>query len=38
MVQIEHTGLNLLLDHIPWSFSAIKHGWMEKMVMVEWQL
>ena len=36
VVQIERTGLDLLLDHIPWSFSAIKHGWMEKMVMVEW--
>jgi hypothetical protein len=30
-------SLDVLLDHIPWSFSLIRLPWMEKVLSVEWK-
>jgi hypothetical protein len=30
-------AFDMLLDQIPWSFSTIKHPWMERVVYVEWR-
>lgn len=33
---IERTGIDILLDKIPWSISILKLPWHEKMTYVEW--
>jgi len=34
---VEPRPYDMLLDQIPWSFSIIKHPWMERIVHVEWR-
>jgi hypothetical protein len=36
-LKVEQKGIDVLLDHLPWSFSLIKHGWMKRPVHVEWR-
>jgi hypothetical protein len=34
---VEQRAFDMLLDQIPWSFSIIKHPWMERVVHVTWR-
>lgn len=34
---VETRPFDMLLDHIPWSFSTIKYPWMERVLYVEWR-
>ncbi|MEN8128662.1 MAG: contractile injection system tape measure protein [Pseudomonadota bacterium] len=34
---IEQKPFDMLLDQIPWSFSPVKHPWMERIVYVDWR-
>ena len=34
---VEPRTFDMLLDRIPWSFSTIKHAWMDRVVHVEWR-
>lgn len=34
---VEARPFDMLLDHIPWSFSTIKYPWMERVLYVEWR-
>lgn len=34
---VEPGVFDMLLDSLPWSFSVIKHGWMERAVHVTWR-
>jgi hypothetical protein len=36
-LQVETSGIDVLLDRLPWSLSTIKLPWMEKIVRVEWR-
>lgn len=35
-LKVERKSYDVLLDHLPWSISIIKHNWMDKPVYVEW--
>jgi hypothetical protein len=35
-LKIEQRGYDILLDQLPWSFSIIKHQWMDKTIYVDW--
>jgi hypothetical protein len=35
-MQVERKGFDLLLNTIPWGFSALKLPWMKKYIQVEW--
>jgi hypothetical protein len=37
VLQVEQKAFDILLDRIPWSYSIIKHSWMNKPVYVEWR-
>lgn len=34
---VEPRPFDMLLDRIPWSFSIIKHAWMDRVLHVEWR-
>lgn len=34
---VQATSIDMLLDRLPWSFSIIKHPWMERAVHVNWR-
>ena len=34
---VEPKAFDMLLDQIPWSFSTIRHSWMERVIQVEWR-
>ena len=36
-LKVTQKAFDMLLDRIPWSFSTIKHAWMEKVVLVSWR-
>lgn len=36
LLQVETSGVDLLLDQLPWGLSMIKLPWMNRMVWVEW--
>ena len=36
LLQVERKGYDILLDHIPWSWTMIKLDWMETYIEVEW--
>ena len=36
LLRIERTGIDIMLDTLPWSISLIRHTWMEQMLHVEW--
>ena len=36
-LKVAPKAFDMLLDRIPWSFSTIKHAWMEKVVFVSWR-
>ena len=33
----QDSAFDMLLDRIPWSFSTIRHAWMDRVVHVEWR-
>ena len=33
---VEGSGIDILLEHLPWSFSLIKLPWMRKILYVDW--
>jgi len=35
--QVEKSGIDLLLDHLPWSLSMIKLPWLNQIIYVEWR-
>ena len=34
---VEPRAFDMLLDQLPWSFSMIKHPWMDRVVYVDWR-
>jgi hypothetical protein len=36
-LRVQPRAFDMLLDRIPWSFSTIRHPWMDRMVHVEWR-
>ena len=36
LVQVERTGVDILLDRLPWGFSTIKLPWLDKLIYTEW--
>jgi hypothetical protein len=34
---IEPGTFDMLLDSLPWSYSVIKHAWMERAIHVTWR-
>ncbi|WP_267877633.1 contractile injection system tape measure protein, partial [Massilia frigida] len=36
-LKVEAGSFDMLLDALPWSFSVIRHPWMERAVHVEWR-
>ena len=36
-LQVESTPFDLLINHLPWSFSIVKLPWMKKPIYTEWQ-
>ncbi len=36
LLQVEQTTYDLLIDHLPWSFSIIKNNWMDEILFTEW--
>lgn len=36
LLQVEASGVDILLDQLPWGISMIKLPWMNRMVWVEW--
>ncbi|MFQ6027891.1 MAG: contractile injection system tape measure protein, partial [Dehalococcoidia bacterium] len=34
---VEQRPFDILLDSLPWSFSTIRHPWMERVIYVEWR-
>ena len=36
LVQIERTGVDILLDKLPWSIGTIKLPWLSQLIHVEW--
>ena len=36
-LQVESRAFDMLLDQIPWSFSTIKLGWMDRIIYVDWR-
>lgn len=36
-LKVKEQTFDMLLDHLPWSISLIKHGWMDKPVRVSWR-
>ncbi|MBK7870268.1 MAG: hypothetical protein IPJ74_06050 [Saprospiraceae bacterium] len=36
LLQIEQQSYDMLLEHLPWSYSIIKLPWMQEMLWVEW--
>lgn len=37
MLEVDRKAMDILVDLIPWSFSMIKLGWMEKSLATTWQ-
>lgn len=35
--QVEHSAIDMLLDHLPWNLSLIKLPWINEMIRVEWR-
>ena len=35
-LQIEQSGIDVLLNYLPWGFSTVNLPWMENLLMVEW--
>ncbi len=36
LMQVERTGVDILLDRIPWGFNTIKLPWLEHLIYTEW--
>ncbi|MGD8587565.1 MAG: contractile injection system tape measure protein [Chromatiales bacterium] len=36
-LRVETKAYDMLLDQLPWSFSIIKHPWMDRVIHVEWR-
>lgn len=36
-LDVDPGTFDMLLDSLPWSFSIIKHPWMERAVHVNWR-
>ena len=37
LLQVEASGVDILLDQLPWTVSMIKLPWMNTMMWVEWR-
>ncbi len=37
-LKVERGSFDMLLRTIPWGFTFIRHGWMPKFIMVDWEL
>lgn len=37
VLTVNRSGIDVLMDSMPWSFSMVKLEWMEKMITVEWR-
>lgn len=35
-VEVENSGIDILLDKVPWGFRNIKLPWMEKPILIQW--
>ena len=36
LLQVENSGIDVLLDYLPWGFGTIKLPWMNEILTVEW--
>ncbi|MEN0037330.1 MAG: contractile injection system tape measure protein [Cellvibrio sp.] len=36
-LKVKEQTFDMLIDHLPWSISLIKHGWMDKPLRVSWR-
>lgn len=36
LIQVERTGVDILLERLPWGFSTIKLPWLESLIHTEW--
>lgn len=36
LVQVERTGVDVLLDRLPWGYGVIKLPWLKNMIFTEW--
>lgn len=36
-LQVEPKAFDMLLEQLPWSYSIIKHAWMEEVIHVDWR-
>ena len=36
-LKVEPKTFDMLLDSLPWSFSIIKHPWMDRVIHVKWR-
>lgn len=36
LLKVEETGVDILLQHLPWSIKMVKLPWMDKIMNVEW--
>jgi hypothetical protein len=37
VLEVEERSYDVLLDSIPWSFSIVRHSWMERAIHVKWR-
>ncbi len=37
LLQVEQTGIDILLDSLPWGLGMVKTPWMKEMMTVEWR-
>jgi hypothetical protein len=37
-LKVEKGSFDILLKTIPWAFNFVRYGWLQKFIMVEWQL
>jgi hypothetical protein len=38
LLQVEEQSFDVLLDHLPWSISAVRLPWMARIIWVEWRM
>ncbi len=36
LIQVERTGVDILLDRLPWAISTIKLPWIKEIIYIEW--
>ncbi len=37
VLQVESSGIDVLLDHLPWNFNLVKLPWLKDLLYVEWR-